>query len=392
MEFLSASKLKRFRQCPYQCKYEPFKRNPATDFGTAVHAGLASLFKTGNASGAYEEVAKKLEVPEAKVSEAIKCFEFAAGLQIPKDGILSIESEDGEVMLYDKPYFQVGMTPDWGFRGAMDLVYVDNDNGLNIVDWKTGQTREEDDLQLAVYALAAWRKYGQFPYINTAFAYVQQGFIQKSKWDSESLVAALEYIKPWVVAYLEALEKDKWLKTPHKYCKFCALKDECEAFQNLLANKPYRPSYDIEATLENLPSLVNYREKIQAVAAAAYSIEELLKDKIQKVLEEAGGKVEMQGRVYTLKEKICRYKYDLVKIFEAAQTLSRRIPLELCEFSPSGCKEFEKTLLKDDKKTFKKIIESNREVKSKTKNITITLSKEQREIEQEPQKECTNGD
>jgi len=375
MEYLSPSKLKRFRTCPFQCKNEPFKRNPAVDFGNAVHKGLAAILNGKDFWSAYRGEAGKLGIPTDKEEDAKACLEFAETINIDRDAIITIESGDGEVELYGNKYFQIPLSKEWGIRGAMDAVFVDNNGGLVILDWKTGQTKEEDDLQLAIYALAAWKKYGAFPYIVTKFAYVQQEFTQTTSWDAETLVGALEYLKPLAEDYLKAQKENKWPQTPHKWCKYCDLRDNCEAYNKQLAARPDRASYDIEPTLENLPAILEYHDKVKAIADAAYSIQQMMKEKYEKVLTE-NGKITLDGRTFELKEKVCRYNYDLPVIFGATQEIIGRPPLELCEYSSGGAKLIEKQLDKENKKLFKTIIESNREVKSKAKILTISIAKE----------------
>ena len=375
MEYLSPSKLKRFRTCPHQCKHEPFKRNPAVDFGNAVHKGLAAILAGKDFWAAYRGEAGKLAIPKEKEEDAKACLEFAESLNVDTSSIITIESADGDVEFYGNKYFQVDLGKEWGIRGAMDAVFVDNNGGLVILDWKTGQTKEEDDLQLAMYALAAWKKYGQFPYIVTKFAYVQQGFTQSTSWDAETLVGALEYLKPLAEDYLKAQKENKWPQTPHKWCKFCGLTETCEAYKKQLEAKPDRASYDIEPTLENLPAILEYHDKVKAIADTAYSIQQMMKEKYEQILAEHG-KVKIGGRTFELKEKISRYNYDLPNIFGATQEIIGRPPLELCEYSSNGAKLIEKQLDKESKKLFKHIIESNREVKSKSITMAISIAKE----------------
>lgn len=386
MEYLSPSKLKRFRTCPYQCKNEPFKRNPAVDFGNAAHKGLAALLKANTVEAfwqAYRGEAGKLALPKDKEADAEICLEFANTVKIDPDTIITVESEDGEVEFYGNKYFQIPLAKDWGIRGAMDVVYVDQNGGLVILDWKTGQTKEEDDLQLAVYALAAWKKYGQFPYIVTKFAYVQQGFTQTTSWDSETLVGALDYLVPLAEDYLKAKKENNWKQTPHKWCKYCDLNTSCEAYNKQLEAKPDRASYDIEATLENLPAILEYHDKVKAIADTAYSIQKMMKDKYEQILLEHG-KVNIAGRTFEIKEKVSRYNYDLPAIFKATQQVIGRPPLELCEFSSSGAKEVEKLLDKENKKLFKAIVGDNREIKSKSKTLAISIAKESpKELDQD---------
>jgi hypothetical protein len=375
MEFLSPSKLKRFRTCPFQCKNEPFKRNPAIDFGNAVHKGLAAVLNGEDFWPAYRGEAGKLGLPVEKEEDAKACLEFAESVNIQKDTLITVESADGEVELYGNKYFQIPLSKEWGLRGAMDAVFVDENGGLVILDWKTGRTKEEDDLQLAMYALAAWKKYGQFPYIVTKFAYVQQGFTQTTSWDAETLVGALEYIKPLAEDYLKAKKENNWPQTPHKWCKYCELRDSCDAYKKQLVAKPDRASYDIEPTVENLPAILEYHDKVKAIADTAYSIQKMMKEKYEQVLEESGP-ITVEGRTFELKEKVSRYNYDLPSIFNATQELIGRPPLELCDYSSGGAKLIEKELDKETKKIFKGILKDNREVKSKAKTLKVSIAKE----------------
>lgn len=377
MEYISASKLKKFRKCPFSLQ-EPFVANPAVHFGEAVHKGIAEAYK-GNPEYMleYSKMARKYEIPSEKDAEAKNAIDFALGLGIDRDSVLTIESEDGDVEFYGKKFFQVPFSDKWGIRGAMDLVFVDENGNLDIVDWKTGQTKEDDDLQLAIYALCAWKKYGSFPGIKTTFAYVQQGFTQSFNWDSENLVSALNYLNPLVEEYLKETSKPKnqWKQTPHSWCKYCSFCKDCKAYNSQLAEKPVVSDYEIEATLENLPKIFEYFEKAKAISEAADSLMNSMKYKYEKVLSESG-KVNIGGRTFELKEKVSRYNYDLPKIFIATQELIGKPPIEMCEYSSSGAKVIEKTLDKETKKTFKQIIESNREVKSKSKTLSVTICKE----------------
>jgi len=374
MEFVSASKLKTFRMCPFSLK-DKFKSSPATLFGDAVHAGLASFMLGGDFLPVYRAKAALLGVPMDKEEDAVKCFEFAESLNINRENIITVESADGDKPYFGKMFFEIPFCEAWGVRGAMDLVFVADDGGLVILDWKTGQTKEEDDLQLAVYALSAWKKYGSFPYIKTIFAYVQQGFVQTTYWDAETLVGALEYVKPLIIEYFSVVNSGNLPQKPHKWCKYCGFHETCEAYNKQLEAKPDRPSYDIEPTLENLPAILEYHDKVKAIADAAYSIQAMMKEKYEAVFAEHG-KVTIGGRTFELKEKVCRYNYDLPVIFGATQEIIGRPPLELCEYSSGGAKLIEKQLDKENKKLFKTIIESNREVKSKAKILTISIAKE----------------
>ena len=374
MEFLSASKLKKFRKCPFSLQ-EEYKTNPAVNFGSAVHEGLAAFFKDGSFEKAFARKAKELEV-ENRASEAMESFKFVQGLNIDKEAIITVESEDGEASYYGKHFFEIEFSKKWGIRGAMDLVFVDANGGLNIIDWKTGQSKEEDDLQLAIYALCAWKKYGSFPTIKTTFAYVQQNFLQSSSWDAESLVSALSYLENLAKDYIEETSKPKlqWRQTPHKNCKYCSLKDNCAAYQKQLEVMPEK--VEIAAVPENLPKILTAIEKLEAIKKAAEAYSEELKEIQLQVIEGAGGKINYDGRTFQVKEKVSRYDYNLDAIFTEVEKLIGRKPLEICSYSSTGAKELAKELDKEQKTVLDEIINANREVKSKSKSVSVSISKE----------------
>lgn len=376
MKYLSASKLKSFRACPYQYKNQQFKRSEVTDFGNAVHAGLAAKLRGGDFWEAYLGEAGKLGVPLSKKEDAQTCLEFADTIEIPDGHVITIESDDGEVEFYKKKFFQVAITSGWGLRGAMDAVYIDNRNRLTILDWKTGLTKEEDDLQLALYALAAWKKYkGCCDTIVTKFAYVQQGFTQTTVWDEETLVGAFEYVNPLVKSFLQAEIDNVWKQTPHSWCKHCEFKDGCDAYNKQLTTKVDVSSYDVPATLENLPLIMEYHDRVKAIANAAYAVQSMMKEKYETILSEHG-KQNIDGRTYEVTDRVSRYNYNLPVIFQSVSEMINRPPLEMCEFSKKGCDTIRKELEKDDKKKLDAILEQNREVKSTARILKVAISKE----------------
>ena len=385
MEFISASKLKKFRKCPYSLQ-EEYTANPATNFGTSVHAGIAAWFR-GNEQyfAEYIKSARTLAVDTTKDPEAATAMDFAKSLGIDRESVLTVESDDGNAEYFNKKFFEVKFSDRWGIRGAMDLVYIDEDGNLNIVDWKTGQSKEEDDLQLAVYALCAWKIYGSFPCIKTTFVYVQQGYVQTSSWDSESLVSALTYVEGIVADYLNEMSKPKigWKQTPHSNCKYCSLRKECVQFNRQLQTQPEPKDYELDASLDNLPKLLEAKDRIDAIAKAAAFINEQVKSKIESVVESAGGIVNYEGRTIQLKEKVTSYDYNLPQIFVDTQKLTGAIPAEICKFSSTGAKAFAKTLDKEQKKAFEDLVLSNKTVAKRCKTLSVTISKEPMEITDE---------
>ena len=379
-----------FRDCPYQQKHQKFRRSAATDFGNAVHAGLAEMLQGGDFWEAYNGMAGKLNVPLDKKNDAQKCLEYAQKIKIPEGHIITVESDDGDVEFYGKKFFQVPMTDTWGFRGAMDAVYIDKEGRLTILDWKTGLSKDEDDLQLAIYALAAWRKYGACTdTIITKFVYVQQGVTTRTTWDKESLVGAFEYVSPLVDEFYAAHRENKFPRTPHSWCKFCDLKDGCEPYNRQITVKADVNSYNIPATLENLPKIIEYFDKVKSIASAAYAAQAMLRRAYEEVLI-THGKQTIDGRTYEVRDRINTYDYDLPIIFQEISEIVGRPPLEICKFYKTGFDEIRRELEPEDKKRLDDIIKTNREVKSKTKTLCVAISKDSQEsdvIEIEAKKE-----
>lgn len=376
MKYVSASKLKAFRLCPYSLTL-PFKTSPQIDFGTAVHKGLETHMRGGDFLAGYRGEAGKLGLPLENEEEAKQHFEFAQSLNIDKDSVLALESEDQPLMPWGKHNFQVPITDEWGVCGAMDIVYVNDKGELVIADWKTGNSKEDDDLQLAIYALAAYKLYPGFDAIKTMFVYTKQRYTQTSCFSPEKLVGALEYLAPLAEAYFKAKAENRYPRQANKYCCYCAQKESCPVYKNLVEAEPYMPSYyDIEPKFENLEKLFQARERASAIRKAGEEIEYCLQKRIEGLLDSVGGKIKVNGRTYELKEKVSRYEYNGEAIFNGLAELLGKPPMEAFSFTPTGANAIKKTLDKEQKKTFQAIVDSNKEVKSKAKTIAVNIDSE----------------
>jgi RecB family exonuclease len=344
-QYLSASKLKAYRMCPKRHHEEPFKESPAVNFGSAVHAGLAAYWRGGEFLPAYKKVAADKKVDPKEEARAIACYQTVRdhprleGLNV--DHVLVVESEDGEVEFYGNKYFQVDIVQNqWGLRGGMDLVLILEDGSLLIVDWKTGKTEEEDDLQLSCYALAARLKYPGFPTIKVAFCYLEQGGKwAASEWNDQTLPGALEYIDKLAKAYI--VEKD-WAPTPNKYCSYCTLKGKCPAYSKQLQAPVVKDEWDIKPTRENFGLICTAIEKLDAIEKAASKVKDALEEGQKAIL--ADGPIMFDGREFFLAPGRKTYDYDLAPIFEEAGQVIGRSPLEALSFSSTGYDDMVKKL------------------------------------------------
>lgn len=381
MEYLSASKLKRFRSCPFQFKNEPFKKTPAMDFGTAIHAAIAEWAIGNNPIDGYKQIAKKLNIDPGKENHAIELINKVIDserLQLNRDYIVTVESGDGEIVLYDKPYFQIDVIPQlWGLRGSMDYVDIRETGELRIIDWKTGMSEEEDDLQLACYALAAYKKYPGFNRIETGFFYLERGVYQSSIWTPEDLTGALEYVDKLARQFLsETIFPQK----PHKWCRYCTLKDTCKAFQALIEKEP--TPVELEERLDLLPSIISDLEKAENIVKAAEAIVEDLKQKRNNLLMTHGPQI-LDGRQFKANVYTSTYDYNIPEIFSVLSEKLGRPPFEILKLNSSGLDELKKTLDKQDKKDLETSIKLLRSVKTQAVRVIKSISKDSSETDSE---------
>lgn len=376
IKFVSASKLVGDAQCPYRQKHEKFTESDATRFGKAVDAGICAWLKDGDFQTVFAETAGKNGLPLNDYRDrGLKCFETLLGadwLNLDRDQIIAVQSEDGEATYYGNKFFELVVGPTWGLRGAMDLVdfYV-NDDGqtiLRIIDWKTGFS-EADDLQLACYALAAWKKYSDFiPWdkIETRFFYLDQGGKGSATfWNKETLVSAYKYIESKVKTFLGRKE---WPKTVNKNCHYCEFKDDCEAYTEALTEKP--AVLKIPTDIEHLPQIVEKLEQIEIIRKLASKAEDALKKARNKLLLDNGPAI-IGDHEYKAKEQTQNYNYELDKIFAQTEELIGRPPFEIFKFDSAA---FNKLVANADnavtKKALKQLLKDSREVNATCIKVT----------------------
>ncbi len=114
---------------------------------------------------------------------------------------------------------------DSDISGKFDLI-VEADDGLEVVDFKTGKNEEQDNFQLRFYKLLAELNFNKF-IKKASFYYLKTGNIKEFDLETENKT---EEIKE------EILDKIAKIKTaqefearPSKLCKYCLFKNFCPA-------------------------------------------------------------------------------------------------------------------------------------------------------------------
>ncbi len=118
-----------------------------------------------------------------------------------------------------------------------DLAY-ERDGVLEIVDWKTGKPREEDRLQLGIYALYAHAKWGTpFDRVRLTAAYLGAGEVKRvpvdAAWLDEVRATAAESIARLAELHydpdVEDTDLDRWpTDGAPRACRWCRFRGICE--------------------------------------------------------------------------------------------------------------------------------------------------------------------
>lgn len=394
-QFVSPSKLKAFRACPRRAFEEPYTPSDAAHFGTALHLAAAAIAR-GDAK-TVEEAAPIFSDALQKLEPALLTQETAdrAGnalynilhhqrVGLHPENVMDVESSEAKTGFSDgsKKYHEVPVTKTWGLRVMIDLVDVRLNGDLRILDWKSGRTTEEDDIQNACYALAAQTLYPGFPNIETGYFYCEQGsngWYDASYWDAETLKAAREYIGGLVSDYLDAKKHRQHTETLNKNCGYCALKGNCQTYQLRTQAIPAASSWAVVPSVETFPTILSHLEQISAIKKAAEDIESEL-TRMRNALIAEHGVIEFGGRTYTKTEKINRYEYNAPAIFNETARLIGRPPLECIAWDNARAELVMKSEFpaRGDtaRKAWDEFVKANRTVKSKSIGVKCTLAKE----------------
>lgn len=129
----------------------------------------------------------------------------------------------------------------------VDFMYEKNGNTY-IIDWKTGKRSKDDEFQLKLYALYAYKNYNiDLNNVYLINEYLYEGDFEERKYTKEELLEVENYIKERIDImehYLKDKEKnipkeEKYFSArPSKYnCKWCNFKEICPEYnENFILN------------------------------------------------------------------------------------------------------------------------------------------------------------
>jgi len=202
-------------------------------------------------------------------------------------------------------------------NGFIDRIDRVDSRTVEVVDFKTNRllfSREElaADLQVGVYALVARLLYPWAEDVRLSFHMLRHGpFVQPTSRSDRELEAVHEYLRAIGVR----TERGPYPARLNKNCATCDWRDGCEAYKAALAKKPSL----VVVSKENMDSLAEERERVAAIAKAAYA----RKEELDAVLRESVGdreSVTYAGHVYKVLQ-FFNYEYraaDLLPLFVEA--------------------------------------------------------------------------
>jgi RecB family exonuclease len=237
-EGISYSMLKTFQQCPLRYKYRYIKgiRDEHSTFyltvGRAVHAALASFFRSGN-------------MMERTCDDLLHCLHK----HWSSYGFSSKEEENQWLVRSEEMLTEYYRTHDCvvqpvlveaDFRcqvkglalaGRLDRIDRLSDESYMVVDYKVGPDeidvpREEDDIQLAVYYYGATRSLG-LPVSKLSFEYLMARktiTLSVNEAEMESKLHRLEEL----VKVLKATTR--FMPSRNKFCVDCVVRPQCTLF------------------------------------------------------------------------------------------------------------------------------------------------------------------
>ena len=343
---LSVSRVKRFEECAFAF-YNQYVNRPGgvirefaepAEFGVVAHAALERTYRW------IIEDEYAGQFPEAYLLESFRIAWAESGLvgvDLYAEGremlrqyaqwvgpvdhmrVLAAEREfnllvgPGVCRLIDaseKPLWEA-VDDHWVINGFIDRIDRVDSRTIEVVDFKTNRllfSREElaADLQVGVYALVARLLYPWAEEVRLSFHMLRHGpFVQPTSRSQRELDAVHEYLR----AIGARTERGPYPARLNRNCGTCDWRDGCETYKAALAKVPSL----VKVTKENMEALAEERERVAAIAKAAYS----RKEQLDAVLRDAVGDKEalpLAGHVYRVSQ-FFNYEYraeDLLPLFE----------------------------------------------------------------------------
>jgi DNA helicase-2/ATP-dependent DNA helicase PcrA len=237
--FLSYTQVNTYKTCPLKYKYSyvlniPQAPNHALSFGSTIHDTL----KDFHTALLFDEVSyKQLEdmyeknwQPVGYLSKEHRQTQFEKGKELLKEYYKKVKEEKPKPIGIEKGFnvFIGGIK----FFGRIDRIDKLPDGGVEIIDYKTGQPKDQKavdkDDQVTFYAIGVKEALGYEPKMMSLY-FVETG----EKVSTTRTTAQLSKAKEEVAKIVGEIKSADFKATPGMHCSWCAYKNICPFAKNI---------------------------------------------------------------------------------------------------------------------------------------------------------------
>jgi len=241
INYLSYSQIETFNNCPLQYRYRYLQRIPvppsaALTFGDTLHRTLRDFYQgiRQNKKLKEKDLWQILDNNWSSQGYASKAHEEKMKVQAKRMLTAFYQKFDHQLVPKDlEQPFVIKVSPDLKVGGKIDRVDELKDGKLEIIDYKTGRTWEQKELdkslQMTVYALAANDKgiYDKKPEdLILTFYFLDSG----QKKSTQRTKEQLEQAKKEIEEKAKEIQLSLFEPKPGNLCDFCEYKLICEAW------------------------------------------------------------------------------------------------------------------------------------------------------------------
>jgi DNA helicase II / ATP-dependent DNA helicase PcrA len=241
---LSASAVETYETCPLQFKFEREWKlsrdlHAAVQYGAAMHRVLRTYYDSIrlNRKKTDEELLQLLsdDLTSCGIEDDYQReLYLRQGLQQMKDFLAASDTSPAPEVLHTEEWFDVQIAGT-KLTGRIDRIDRAPDGGVNIIDYKTGKARSQEDadesLQLSIYAIAAREKWG-YRVADLAFHNLEGNVLVVSKRTEFQLEEAREQ----VLNVARKIAEENFEPKMGFHCSYCAFRGLCPAREKRVPN------------------------------------------------------------------------------------------------------------------------------------------------------------
>ena len=233
-----------YENCPLQFKFEREWKlsrqvHAAMQYGAAMHRVLLTYYDSVRLHRTKtEDELLQLFRDDPGMSVIQDGYQrglyLNQGLQQLKDFLASTRPDAAPDVLHTEEWFDVQIAGT-KVAGRIDRIDRAPDGSVNIVDYKTGKARSQEDadesLQLSIYAIAASQKWGYR--VGTLMFHNLEGNVPVISKRTEF---QLEEARERVLNVARGIAAGNFKPKPDFYCNFCAFRGLCPAKEKQVPN------------------------------------------------------------------------------------------------------------------------------------------------------------